>query len=74
MTQIQKKLGRRRMKWMMATIRRPIDHHENMKNRKDPMSKSHYSTRARMGQCGCAGKSIFLQFGSFEWPGAFLTV
>ena len=33
------------MKWMMATIRKPIDHHENMKKRNDPMTKSHYSMR-----------------------------
>src|SRR5436309_10475137 len=49
MTQIQKKFGRRRMKWMMATIRRPIDHHENMKNRNDPIAKSHYSMRGDVG-------------------------
>jgi hypothetical protein len=45
MTQIQKKFGRRRMKWTIATIRSRMDHHENAKNRKDPIAKSHYSTR-----------------------------
>src|ERR1700723_2855917 len=43
MTQIQKKFGRRRMKWTIATIRSRIDHHEKAKSRKDPIAKSHYS-------------------------------
>src|ERR1700681_1300833 len=46
MTQIQKKFGRRRMKWTMATIRSRIDHHEKAKSRNDPIWKSHYSMRA----------------------------
>src|ERR1700757_3978852 len=45
MTQIQKKFGRRRMKWTMATIRSRMDHHEKAKKRKDCIAKSHYSTR-----------------------------
>src|ERR1700722_11905080 len=45
MTQIQKKFGRRRMKWTMATTRRRMDHHEKAKRRKDPIPKSHYSMR-----------------------------
>src|ERR1700692_1258867 len=46
MTQIQKKFGRRRMKWTMATIRSRMDHHEKAKSRNDPIAKSHYSMRA----------------------------
>src|ERR1700746_2028316 len=45
MTQIQKKFGRRRMKWTMATIRSRMDHHEKAKKRKDCIAKLHYSTR-----------------------------
>src|ERR1700732_4890007 len=44
MTQIQKKFGRRRMKWTMATTRRRMVHHEKSR-RKDPIAKSHYSMR-----------------------------
>lgn len=33
------------MKWTIATTRSRIPHHENAKNKNDPIVKSHYSKR-----------------------------
>jgi hypothetical protein len=64
MTQIQKKFGRRRMKWTIATIRSRIDHHEKAKSRKDPMAKSHYSMRPLTFDP--SPESVVVQFEVFE--------
>src|ERR1700683_323378 len=64
MTQIQKKFGRRRMKWTIATIRSRIDHHEKAKSRKDPIAKSHYTMRPLTSDP--SPESVVVQFGGFE--------
>src|ERR1035437_1049752 len=64
MTQIQKKFGRRRMKWTIATIRSRIDHHEKAKSRKDPIAKSHYNMRPLTSDP--SPESVVVQFEGFE--------
>src|SRR5581483_684152 len=58
MTQIQKKSGLRRMKWMIAITRSAIAHHENAKKRNDPIVKTHYSTQPNKREITNAHHSI----------------